>query len=47
MQTLGNVHNDFLRSILNLHKSTPLYILHAELGRNPLILNIKNHMIGY
>ena len=46
-QALENVHNEFLRNILKLRKSTPLYTLHAELGRNPLILNIKNRMIGY
>lgn len=35
-------HNAFLRKITNLRKSTPLYILHAELGRHSLKINIKN-----
>ena len=46
-QVLENVHNELLRNILKLRKSTPLYTLHAELGWIPLILNIKSCMIGY
>ena len=46
-QIIENVHNDFLRNILKLRKSTPLYILYAELGRRPLQINIKNRMIGF
>ena len=46
-QITENVHNDFLRNILKLRKSTPLYILYAELGRRPLQINIKNLMIGF
>ena len=46
-QIIENVHNDFLRKILKLRKSTPLYILYAELGRRPLQIIIKNRMIGF
>ena len=36
-QIIENLHNDFLRQTINLRKSTPfyIYVLHAELGRNP------------
>ena len=46
-QLIENVHNEFLRHILNLRKSTPIYMLHGELGRRPLFINIKNRMISY
>ena len=46
-QIIENVHNDFLRNILKLRKSTPLYILYAELGRRPLQINIKHRMIVF
>ena len=39
-------HNSFLRKITNLKKSTPIYMLHAELGRYPLQINIKMRMIN-
>ena len=39
-QIIENLHNDFLRQIINLRKSTPIYMLHAELGRHPI--QIKN-----
>ena len=44
---LENVHNQFLRSITKLRKSTPIYMLHAELGRVPIELQIKSRMIKY
>ena len=31
----------------NLKKSTPVYMLHAELGRTSIEINIKNRMIGF
>ena len=46
-QIIENVYNEFLRNILNLRKSTPMYILHGELGRKILQINIKNRMIAY
>ena len=44
---IENVHNDFLRHILNLRESTPIYMLYGELGRRPLLIDIKNHMVSY
>ena len=41
------VHNQFLRNITTLRKSTPVYMLHAELGRVPIELHVKSRMIGY
>ena len=46
-QIIENLHNDFLRRIINLRKSTPIYMLHAELGRHPIQINIKSRMIGF
>ena len=40
-QLIENLHNEFLRLITNLKKSTPIYMLHAELGRRPVEINIK------
>ena len=37
----------FLRQIINLRKSTPIYMLHAELGRHLIQINIKSRMIGF
>ena len=44
---IENLHNDFLRNILKLRKSTPHYMIYGELGRKPLDINIKSRMIGY
>ena len=38
---------NFLHKITNLRKSTPIYMLHAELGRYPMDITIKTRMIGY
>ena len=46
-QIIENLHNDFLRQIINLRKSAPIYMLHAELGRHPIQINIKSRMIGF
>ena len=40
-------HNYFLCKISNLRKSTPIYILHGELGRFPISINIKMRMINF
>ena len=47
VQIIENVHNQFLRNITNLRRSTPIYMLHAELGRYPIELFIKSRMIGF
>ena len=46
-QLIENLHNEFLRRITNLKKSTHIYMLHAELGRRPVEINIKSRMIGF
>ena len=40
-QIIDNWHNDFLRQIINLRKSIPIYMLHAELGRHSIQININ------
>ena len=45
-QIIKNLRNDVLRQIINLRKSTPIYMLHEELGRHPIQINIKSRMIG-
>ena len=47
VQIIENVHNQFLRNITKLRRSTPIYMLHAELGRYPIELFIKSRMIGF
>ena len=41
------LHNQFLRNITKLRKSTPTYMLYAELGRVPIDLHIKKRIISY
>ena len=47
IQLIENLHHEFLRRITNLRKSTPVYMLHAELGRRPIGINIKSRMTGF
>ena len=44
---LERIHTDFLRKITNSRKSTPLYMLYAELGRHPISIDIKCRMIKF
>ena len=44
---LEKIHNEFLRKIFNLRKSSPLYMIYAEFGRYPIDLTIKCRMIAY
>ena len=44
---IDTVHNQFLQTITKLRKSTPVYMLYAELGRKPIDILIKTRMIGY
>ena len=46
-QIIENLHNDFLSHIINLRKSTPIYMLHAELGRHPIQIDIKSRMVSF
>ena len=41
------IQNNFLRSLVNFRKSTPLYMVLGEFGRYPLELAIKSRMIGF
>ena len=44
---IENLHNNLLRQIIGLRKSTPIYMLHAELGHHPIQIDIKSRMIGF
>ena len=44
---IEKLQNDFLRKITHLRKSTPIYILQAELGRYTLNNNIKLRMLNF
>lgn len=47
IQILERIHAEFLRTITKTKKSTPYYMLFAELGRYPLEITIKIRMIGF
>lgn len=44
---IKRIHQKFLRNVLKLKKSTPWYMVNAELGRLPLQIIIKTRMIVY
>ena len=44
---IEKLHNEFLRQITYLRKSTPIYILQTELGRYTLNNNIKLRMLNF
>ena len=46
-EIIERIHLDFLRKITHTRKSTPKYLLYAELGRYPTDLIIKQRMISY
>ena len=47
LDMLERVHTDFLRRITNCRKSTPKYMLYAELGRHPIEITIKQRMVNF
>ena len=44
---IESVHLSFLRDILKVKRSTPLYMIYGELGRFPLILYIKVRVLQF
>ena len=44
---IENIHVTFMRRILPLKKSTPLYMLYGELGRKPLKFLIQQKIISF
>ena len=47
LNMLELVHKQPLRNISKLRKSTPEYMLYADLGRVPIEMHVKSRMIGY
>ena len=47
LTTIEKVHNDFLKRILNVKKSTPHIMVYGELGRFPVSLHIKKRIINF
>ena len=47
VQILERIHAAFLRRITKTKKSTPHYMLYAELGRHPIEIIIKARMVGF
>ena len=41
------IENQFLRTITQLRKSTPIDMIYAELGITPVEIHIKSRMIGF
>ena len=46
-EIIERVHTEFLRKITKARKSTPKYMLYAELGRYPLSIIIKQRMLNF
>ena len=47
LDIIEKVHNEFLRKLLKVRKSTPLYMIHGELGHYPVHVIIKSRMIQF
>ena len=47
IEILERIHAEFIRKITKTRKSTPYYMLYAELGRTSIDITIKARMIGF
>ena len=47
IQVIERLHLKFCKMLLNFKKSTPNYMVYAELGIKPLIYTIKARMVNY
>ena len=47
IEIIERVQTEFLRKITRSRKSTPKYMLFAELGRHPIQIDVKVRMINY
>ena len=47
LDIIERIHTDFLRRISKCRKSTPKYILYAEMGRYPIEITIKHRMLSF
>ena len=47
IQVIERLHLKFCKMLLCLKKSTPNYMVYAELGIKPLLYNIKSRMVNY
>lgn len=47
LEIIERIHTDFLRRISKCRKSTPKYMLYAELGRHPLDILVKQRMVNF
>ena len=41
---IENLHSEFCRMVLHVNKSTPRCMIYGELGRPPLVIQIKKRM---
>ena len=47
IQIIEKLHCGFLHTSTKLRKSTPSYIVYAELGRCPIEIYVKSRMLNY
>ena len=47
LDMIEKVHTELLRNITKSRKSTPLYMIYAELGRSPIEITIQSRIISF